>query len=110
MAKAAFKYELDNGDIARVRLDTAIGALGGTPPAGSTTQDFFVEAGGSRRKSTGIRARSARYTRNSGTTENPTIRSLRVVFLTPTAFASAPDTVTYKTATWTRAGKNPEDT
>jgi hypothetical protein len=109
MARVKVKYEADNGLIYRVRLDSAIAALGGAQPAGATDSPSFVAAGGSRRRSIGIRARSVRYTRNSGTTENPTIRTLRVVFLTPAAFIAAPDEVTYRTFTWQKGSLSPED-
>lgn len=109
MAFTDFKYQTDDSDIFRVKLSAELGALGGAEPVGARSSDQRVAVTGSRRRRTGIRARGARYSRNSGTAENPTIRTIFVTFLTETAYDAAPETVTYKGNTWTRQSRYAED-
>lgn len=109
MAIERKKYQTINGDIVRVRVSSEKAVLGGAEPAGARTADWFVAVTGSRRKRTGIRARNVVYTRNSGTAANPTIRTVIIPFFLAAEWATAPDTITYKGASWLISTKNNED-
>lgn len=103
------KYQLDNANIASIRLSTDILALAGAQPAGAQSSPLFVQARGSTRRRTGIRARSVTYSVNIGTAVAPSFKRITIPFLTPAAFAAAPATVTYRAVTYARTSQRGED-
>lgn len=103
------KYELNNGSIARIRLSAAKTALAGAPPTGDRTENFFVAAQGSSRRRTGVRARGVFYRVDIGTAAAPSIKTVFIPKLTPAALDSAPETISYKSLTWTLTSTKGED-
>lgn len=103
------KYALDNGNIASIRLSNEILALAGAQPGTAATTPLFVQARGSTRKRTGVRARSVTYSINIGTAAAPSFKRITIPFLTPASFAAAPATVTYKTLVYARVSQRGED-
>jgi hypothetical protein len=115
MAFQSYKYEGDDGDVYRVRMNTDLkdAITGNTEPTGDITKPFHLETSDSR-KSFGIKPRFVVATRTFGTAPDNGVRRLTVTVLDPakiegdTPDINIGDTFTYNGNTWTIASLNGE--
>jgi len=107
-----YKYETDQGTVARIELSEAKGAIAGAPPAGPIGEgNWFITAGGSARKRNSLRARAWVYSRSVDVAGETRKLVIGVAFpkLTPTAYeAAAPETQEYEGDVYDFVGKRPE--
>lgn len=103
------KYQADSGDIFKIRLDDDTLAVAGTPPTGAETTPLYVKVSKTNREF-GLRPRLGVYV---FVETAPSGRELkvykRVPFLTPAAFAAAPNLITIGTEDYVLVSKQNED-
>jgi len=108
MSKGNYRYETDQGNVYKIRLDSkTVSATGGAPAAGSLTDTkMVVRVSGSRRgaglEPRKINIRKAAGTIGTGATARTVFDTASYVCCTPAGFAAAlsAETVSYRGETW----------
>lgn len=117
MAFKDYRYEGDDGEFYKCRMDTELFAAlaANVEPSGGTAQDIHVYSKVSQRRY-GIHARHIIATRAFGTAPDNGVKRIEVPILDPAAIEGDPaaigpeSTFTYKGNTWTVASVEPETT
>lgn len=115
MAFQDYKYESDDGDIYKLRMDPVLKAAiaANAEPAGALTKPFHIATTPGRRNF-GINPRAVVATRTFGTAPDNGVKRIEIPIFDPAQIEGDPaaiavgSTFTYKTFTWTIASVIPE--